>query len=61
MTPAPIHLFRYLLLQTEELHRRAYNGAFLAFGLEVDGHTVEWDVNYYDKLQNTVRVLAQLK
>ena len=42
------------LFQTEELHRRAYNGAFGAFGLEVDGQAVEWDVKYYDKLQNTV-------
>ena len=41
--------------QTEELHRRAYNGAFEAFGLEVDGQPVVWDIKYYDKLQNTVR------
>ena len=50
-TPPPLPP---LPLQTEELHRRAYNGAFEAFGLEVGGEPVVWDVTYYDKLQNTV-------
>jgi len=43
-----------VIVETEELHRLAYCGAFEAFGLEVDGEPVVWDVKYYDKLQNTV-------
>jgi len=43
-----------VIVETEELHRLAYNGAFEAFGLEVDGKPVEWSTDYYDKLQNTV-------
>ena len=43
-----------VIVETEELHRLAYNGAFEAFGLEVDGQPVLWDTTYYDKLQNTV-------
>jgi len=43
-----------VIVETEELHRLAYNGAFDSFGLEVDGEAVVWEVSYYDKLQNTV-------
>lgn len=43
-----------VIVETEELHRLAYNGAFEAFGLEIDGKPVSWDVPYYDILQNTV-------
>ena len=43
-----------VIVETEELHRRAYNMAFDSFGLKVGGMAVEWDVGYYDKLQNTV-------
>ena len=43
-----------VLVETEELHRLAYNEAFAAFGLETAGAPVEWSVAYYDKLQNTV-------
>lgn len=43
-----------VIVETEELHRLAYNGAFEAFGLEVDGVPVEWTTAYYDVLQNTV-------
>jgi HAD superfamily hydrolase (TIGR01509 family) len=41
-------------LETEELHRLAYNKAFQEFGLTIDGLRVEWSVEYYDILQNTV-------
>lgn len=37
------HALRYTALQ-----------AFKAFGLKVDGEQVEWSVQYYDRLQNTV-------
>ena len=43
-----------VIVETEELHRLAYNSAFDEFGLEVGGAPVVWDVPYYDRLQNTV-------
>lgn len=43
-----------VILETEELHRLAYNKAFQEFGLTIDGLRVEWSVEYYDILQNTV-------
>ena len=43
-----------VLILTEELHRLAYNAAFEAACLEVDGKPVEWTVEYYDMLQNIV-------
>jgi len=43
-----------VLVETEELHRTAYNEAFKAFGLKTGGEPVVWSVEYYDKLQNTV-------
>ena len=43
-----------VIVETEELHRLAYNGAFEAFELKIDGTSVEWVVEYYDVLQNTV-------
>ena len=43
-----------VIVETEELHRLAYCGAFEAFGLQIDGEPVVWDPSYYDVLQNTV-------
>eukprot|EP00929_Paragymnodinium_shiwhaense_P023158 TRINITY_DN14578_c0_g1_i2.p1 TRINITY_DN14578_c0_g1~~TRINITY_DN14578_c0_g1_i2.p1 ORF type:complete len:1499 (+),score=434.39 TRINITY_DN14578_c0_g1_i2:423-4499(+) len=43
-----------VIVETEELHRLGYNEAFHALGLEVDGVPVDWSVEYYDMLQNTV-------
>ena len=43
-----------VILETEELHRLAYNEAFKAAALTIDGRPVEWSVEYYDILQNTV-------
>ena len=43
-----------VILETEELHRLAYNAAFKAADLTIDGEPVEWSVEYYDVLQNTV-------
>lgn len=43
-----------VIVETEELHRRAYNSAFEQFGLQVNGEQVVWETHYYDKLQNTV-------
>mmetsp|Transcript_20029 Transcript_20029/g.60876 ORF Transcript_20029/g.60876 Transcript_20029/m.60876 type:complete len:305 (-) Transcript_20029:182-1096(-) len=43
-----------VIVETEELHRRAYNAAFEEFGLVVNDEPVVWDIQYYDKLQNTV-------
>ena len=33
-----------VILETEELHRRAYNTAFNEFNLTIDGEPVVWDV-----------------
>ena len=44
-----------VILETEELHRLAYNAAFAEFDLIFeDGTPVEWTEDYYDVLQNTV-------
>jgi HAD superfamily hydrolase (TIGR01509 family) len=43
-----------VILETEELHRLAYNEAFKSAALTIDGKPVEWSVEYYDILQNTV-------
>jgi len=48
-----------VILETEELHRRAYNKVFAEFGVtKVCGNTlrepVEWSVGYYDILQNSI-------
>jgi HAD superfamily hydrolase (TIGR01509 family) len=36
------------------LHRLAYNAAFKEAGLQIDGEPVEWTVQDYDILQNTI-------
>eukprot|EP00793_Prasinoderma_coloniale_P001070 PRCOL_00006061-RA len=44
-----------VIVETEELHRLAYNASFKHFELKLDGtEQVEWTVEYYDVLQNTV-------
>jgi hypothetical protein len=43
-----------VIVETEELHRLAYNKAFDLFGLTVGGSPVVWDEAYYDVLVNTV-------
>ena len=43
-----------VILETEELHRLAYNAAFKDAELTIDGKPVEWTVDYYDILQNTI-------
>lgn len=45
-----------VILESEGLHRRAYNAAFEQFGLrrgEGGGEAVHWDEAFYDILQNT--------
>lgn len=34
-----------VILETEELHRLAYNEAFRFFGLTIDNHQVQWSVS----------------
>lgn len=36
-----------VICDTEALHRQAYNAAFQAFGLTIDGQAVDWTVEYY--------------
>mmetsp|Transcript_49573 Transcript_49573/g.94725 ORF Transcript_49573/g.94725 Transcript_49573/m.94725 type:complete len:337 (+) Transcript_49573:54-1064(+) len=43
-----------VIVETEELHRLAYNSSFAESQLQIDGVQVEWAVSYYDVLQNTV-------
>ena len=43
-----------VIIETEELHRLAYNAAFKEFNLKINNEPVEWSVPYYDILQNTV-------
>ena len=43
-----------VIIETEELHRLAYNAAFKEFNLQIGDVPVEWSVAYYDVLQNTV-------
>lgn len=43
-----------VIIETEELHRLAYNAAFNEFNLQIGDEPVEWTVEYYDVLQNTV-------
>lgn len=43
-----------VILESEDLHREAYNMAFTKFGLQIDGEQVEWSEAFYDILQNTV-------
>ena len=43
-----------VIIETEELHRLAYNAAFKEFNLLIADEPVEWTVAYYDVLQNTV-------
>jgi hypothetical protein len=42
-----------VIIETEELHRLAYNAAFKEFNLMIGEEPVEWSVAYYDILQNT--------
>jgi HAD superfamily hydrolase (TIGR01509 family) len=44
-----------VIVETEELHRLSYNKAFDFYGIHLPDETkVEWSVEYYDKLQNTI-------
>jgi HAD superfamily hydrolase (TIGR01509 family) len=43
-----------VLVDAEEMDRVAYNQAFSAFGLEMDGRPIEWPLEYFAALQNTV-------
>ena len=40
-----------VIIETEELHRLAYNAAFQQAGVEVNGEPVVWSTEYYDVLQ----------
>jgi HAD superfamily hydrolase (TIGR01509 family) len=43
-----------VIVETEELHRKAYNAAFEEFRCTINGQPLVWNVEYYDVLQNTV-------
>jgi hypothetical protein len=49
-----------VILETEELHRLAYNHAFRHFDVTINGEPVEWSVSCADLLQLSVeRILMQ--
>ncbi|CAM6092156.1 unnamed protein product [Calypogeia fissa] len=43
-----------VILESEDLHRRAYNLTFEQFGVKCGSELVVWDTEYYDVLQNTI-------
>lgn len=45
-----------VILESENLHREAYNAAFQEFKVSCNGgeSVVNWDVDFYDDLQNKV-------
>lgn len=44
-----------VIVETEELHRIAYNKAFASRGLKLpSGENVEWGTKFYDELSNTI-------
>jgi len=47
-----------VIIETEELHRLAYNAAFQQAGVEVNGEPVVWSTEYYDVLQVSLRWLV---
>jgi hypothetical protein len=42
-----------VILESEDLHRRAYNAAFENFSVKCKDKQVVWDEEFYDILQNT--------
>ena len=42
-----------VILESEDLHRRAYNAAFENFGVACSNSPVNWSEEFYDVLQNT--------
>ena len=45
-----------VIVESEDIHRRAYNAAFEKFNVVCPGEsaTIDWTVEYYDMLQNKV-------
>jgi len=43
-----------VILESEGLHRRAYNAVFQHYAVTVNGEVVHWSEEYYDMLSNTV-------
>ena len=54
-SPSPLFPFPLgVIILSEELHRLAYNAAFAHFNVKIGGKALEWSVESYDMLQNTV-------
>ncbi|KAG6555682.1 hypothetical protein Mapa_002919 [Marchantia paleacea] len=43
-----------VILESEDLHRRAYNLTFEHFNVKCGSKQVHWDTEFYDVLQNTI-------
>ena len=54
LRPRALAHFRSVPATQRELHRRAYNASFQHFKLAIDGAQVDWSVEYFDILANTV-------
>ncbi|KAM5577193.1 haloacid dehalogenase-like hydrolase domain-containing protein [Rosa sericea] len=43
-----------VILESEHLHRQAYNEAFAHFNVRCSSQTLNWDLAFYDQLQNQI-------
>ncbi|XP_050377691.1 haloacid dehalogenase-like hydrolase domain-containing protein At4g39970 [Argentina anserina] len=43
-----------VILESEHLHRQAYNDAFAHFNVRCSSQTLVWDPEFYDQLQNQI-------
>ncbi|PRQ48621.1 putative HAD hydrolase, subfamily IA [Rosa chinensis] len=43
-----------VILESEHLHRQAYNDAFAHFNVRCSSQTLNWDPEFYDQLQNQI-------
>ena len=53
-TPPATRLLSGVILESEDLHRLAYNAAFAHFDVKIGGTRVVWTEEFYDDLQNKV-------
>lgn len=43
-----------VILESEHLHRQAYNDAFAHFNVRCSSQPLNWDLEFYDQLQNLI-------
>ena len=47
-----------VIVETEEMHRLAYNASFKECGAAIDGDGVDWSVDAYDVLQVVIMIVT---